>query len=170
MKIKTIFFTLILALFICVYPTVAAASTDQAGQTPVGEIKDYTPPEVSFHSQGHIQRWNNSPLSAQNPHLWTAMFLTMLVSGGVLTTWFIKKKRHEDRMNPQDRFSQYLSGLKAREERLNIKFQEADRRYRTGELSEADFKRFLKSHEENLVKIRGRIEEMARLKEMEEET
>lgn len=170
MKIKTILFTLILALFICVYPTVAAAGTDQAGQTPVGEIKDYTPPEVSFHSLGHIQRWNNSPLSAQNPHLWTAMFLTMLVGGGVLTTLFIKKKRREHRINPQDSFGQYRSELKTREARLHMKFQEADRRYRAGEVSEADFKRFLRSHEENLAKIRGRIEEMERLKEREDET
>lgn len=136
----------------------------QSGQPLSVEIKDYSPPEVSFHSQGHIQRWENSPLSAQNPHLWTAMLMTLFVCGGVFTTMYVRKKRREAKVNPADSFHHYLSELKSREERLAKKFQEAERKYCSGEITEADYKRFLKSYEENLAKTQGKIKEIEQLK------
>lgn len=72
--------------------TAVVANPNQANQVSVREINEYTPPDVGFHSPGHIQRWETSPLSEQNPHLWTAMLLTLLVSGGVFTSIHIRKR------------------------------------------------------------------------------
>lgn len=167
MRTKKPLFAFLLILLVLVNPAVAAANPNLASQAPVKDIKAYSPPDVSFHSQGHIQRWDNSPLSAQNPHLWTAMVLTVFASGGVFTAMYIRKRRREAKGNPADQFNQYLNELKTREERLTKKFQEADRKYRSGEITEVDYKRFLKSYEENLTKIQGKIKEFEELNEQE---
>lgn len=156
MPLKKPLFAFLFILLILGYPAGAGANPNQANQANVKEIKDYNP-DVSFHSQGHIQRWNNSPLREQNPHLWTAMLVSVIASGGVFTAMLIRKKRREAKESPAAKLDQYLSELKTREERLTKKFKEADRRYRSGEITEADYKRILKSYEENLAKTQEKI-------------
>ena len=151
---------------VLVIPAVIVANPDQvnqASQASVKEIKDYSPLDVSFHSQGHIQRWDNSPLSAQNPHLWTAMLLTVIVSGGIFTS-LLRKKPLEAKENRENQINKYIDELKTREERLNKKFQEVDRKYCLGKITESDYSLFLKSYEENLAKTQGDIHELNELK------
>ncbi|MEA5024583.1 hypothetical protein SDC9_20811 [bioreactor metagenome] len=169
MLVKPLCALFLILSILLVNPGKAEANTNQVSQgsqTPVKEIKDYNP-DASFHSQGHIQRWDNSPLSNQNPHLWTAMLLTVVVSGGAFTTMYMRKRRKEANSNPTVKLNQYLSALKSREERLTKKFQEADQKYCTGEITETDYKRFLKAYEENRVKTQGKIKEIEQLIEKE---
>ncbi|MGE4273285.1 MAG: hypothetical protein AB7E31_10500 [Desulfitobacterium sp.] len=164
MRARRPLFTLLLILAVVLgSSTAAVANPNQVNQVSIREINEYTPPDVGFHSPGHIQRWETSPLSEQNPHLWTTMLLTFLVSGGVFTSIHIRKKRREAKGNPTDQLKQYLSELKKREERLTKRFQEVDLKYRSGGIAETDYKRFLKSYEENLSKTQEKIREIEQM-------
>ncbi|MDA8212630.1 MAG: hypothetical protein M0021_12245 [Clostridia bacterium] len=112
----------------------AAVSPQQGVNQP---ITSYPPDQVKFHSAGHIQRWQRSPLGQQEPHLWT--LLALLLVGGTMTGVGYRLHRKQRDSGLPEIEQGVLSGLEERKKRLQGKLANLEAKLHRGEVSQAEY-------------------------------
>ena len=115
--------------------TWAAAVSPQQGVNQA--ITSYQPDQVKFHSAGHIQRWQRSPLGQQEPHLWVLLAL-LLVGGTMAGVGYRLHRKQRDSRFPETEQG-VLSGLEERKIRLQDKLANLEAKLHRGELSQAEY-------------------------------
>lgn len=126
------------------------------GDRPPGTIeRENVPP---FHSQGHIQRWEQSPFSGIDAHLF--MILVIGVPVGILV-WYLLKRRKEglqkktDLEKEEEVFQRYL----VRERFLKEKLLELEKKRAEGTVDEEDYAQQLELYKKKLLEVRVKLKQ-----------
>jgi len=124
-------------------------------------IESYDPPDISFHSTSHLQRWENSPLSNQDPHLWTAFLLTFVACSVFFGFKYIQKRRQvaEDKKG-SSRLEEIGKDLMIKQKYLEAKIIELEKSYGIGNVSKGDYQQFHKQYIEKLDRIKLQMQEI----------
>lgn len=124
-------------------------------ERPPGTIeRENAPP---FHSQGHIQRWEQSPFSGIDAHLF--MILVIGVPVGILV-WYLLKRRKEGKQKTElekeeEVFQRYL----VREKFLKEKLLELEKKKAEGSIDEEDYAQQLELYKKKLLEVRVKLKQ-----------
>jgi hypothetical protein len=107
---------------------------------------------ASFHSAGHIRFWYTSPFAGIEPHLFLAVFFSILTAG---TYFYIKgRNKEEEEVKAQQDDEAKFQELLDRQATLLAKLAEAEKKHREGELSQEEYEKLHGMHREKLVKVK----------------
>jgi len=124
-------------------------------------IESYDPPDISFHSTGHMQRWENSPLSNQDPHLWTAFLITFVVCSVFFGFKYIQKRRQvTEEKKGSSRLGEIGKALMTKQKHLEAKIIELEKNYGIGNVSKEDYQQLHKQYIQKLDRIKLQIQEI----------
>lgn len=117
--------------------------------------------DISFHSLGHLQMWENSPLSNQNPHLWTAFLITFVLCSIVLGLKLYRNKKNNTRVDEYYRLDTLHLALINKQKHLEAKIHELKKNDELGNTPEKPvYEDLLKDYESSLNKIQRQIKEI----------
>jgi len=135
-------------------------------QAAAGNLIDsgYDPNKVGFHSQGHLQRWANSPLRNQDPHLWTVILIGLVVFV-ILIFWKINRDRQKAvaGAGEANKLSDLVSELEAKEKRLMAKITGLDKQYSIGAINQAEYDELCKQYKKALDNIKLKLKKIEEL-------
>jgi len=134
-----------------------------------GNVVDssYNPSKVGFHSPGHLQRWYNSPLRNQNPHVWTAFFvilvISVIVAAGILVRNRQKAAAEDEEARKLDKL---FVDLVAKQKRLMGKIAELEDKLAKGEIEQEEYNDLRNQYKKMLVKVKVKLKEIEELDEI----
>ncbi len=114
-----------------------------------------------FHSQTHINLWRSSPLRSVSPHV--VLIVVVAVLSVVIFFCYqrwrkarqeaeeLEKKQHEEQM---------LLRLVKRQQVVKNKIKCLEEEYRQGNVSEEEYKRYLKGYKGQLAKLKFKLESL----------
>lgn len=126
-------------------------------------ITSYPPDQVKFHSAGHIQRWQRSPLGQQEPHLWTMLAL-LLVGGTMAGVGYSLHRKQRDSRLPEIE-QEVISGLEERQKRLQGKLANLEAKLHRGELSDTEYAKQSLTYRGQMDLVEKRLQELQDWKE-----
>ena len=137
------------------------AQPDRIGQ-------GYSPGKTGFHSNSHLERWNNSALAGTNPHMWVAAIIILIFAGiAVAGYWLRKKQKEKQLLEAEEKLARLLDDLVIKQKRLMDKIASLDERHEKGELSAEDYEELREQYKSRLIKIKLKIKELEDLEEEE---
>ncbi len=122
----------------------------------------FNAPNDLFHSPGHMQRWYNSPMGNQNPHIWTAFTLTLL-AGLISAAALLIRNRQKAATEAAaaDKPAKFLADLKAKEKRLTAKLASLEDRLTKGEIGQEEYDCLRDEYKKNLVKVKLKLRDLS---------
>ena len=124
-------------------------------------IESYDPPDISFHSTSHLQRWGNSPLSNHDPHLWTAFLITFVACSVFFGFKYIQKRRKVTvEKKGSSRLVEIGSALMTKQKHLEAKIVELEKSYSIGNVSKEDYQQLHKQYIQQLDRIQLQIQKI----------
>lgn len=129
----------------------------------------YSPEKIGFHSAGHLQRWANSPLRDQDPHLWTAFFVLFLLGGFTLAWKFYRGRREfaadAGRGSKLDILAAELEGKK---NRLAAKIDELDRKFAIRKINSDEYNKLCDRYKSELDRTDRKLKQIKELGERQQ--
>ncbi|MCR6108779.1 hypothetical protein HXA35_00170 [Bacillus sp. A301a_S52] len=114
----------------------------------------YTP---NFHPEGHMKMWYTSPLNRFEPHLMTAIFIIIIITGACLAIHFkFRAKSNRETWENTDEEKRFQQLMTKKNITLN-KLLEIDTLYHEGKITEAEYELKSRQYRNYLYEIKKKL-------------